>query len=916
LDSHQKEKTKESIIKGFIPGMSIDFLSPFPSFPIDNLSQPLNIESVFSPPIPCEDKMSRILVLLFILFRPSTAVADPIDLGYYLPGETPLNPEMPTPEAFFGFQIGEWHLRHDLTVAYMKELAARSDRISVQTYARSHEQRELLLLTITSPENHNNIQSIQQQHAQLTDPNRSASLNPDTMPVVVYMGYSIHGNEPSGGNAAPLVAYYLAAAQGASIDSLLQNTVILLDPAFNPDGFNRFAHWANTHRGKHPNPDPAHREHNEVWPGGRTNHYWFDLNRDWLFLQQPESQGRVAQFHAWKPNILTDHHEMATNRTFFFQPGIPSRNHPLTPDRTYELTAAITKYHAEALDSIQSLYYTKESYDDFYIGKGATYPDLNGGVGILFEQASSRGHIQDSIHGPLSFPFTIRNQVLASLSTLKAATQVRKQLLEHQRTFYTEATQEAGKSRIKAYVFGHPADLARTHHFIRLLQQHQIQIHDLARPLSPSGQIFSPGSAYVIPTQQPQYRLLTAMFERRTSFQDSLFYDVSAWTLPLAFNMPFAELTASSQEVMGDPIQPGPTPQGRIIGPQNAYAYTFEWKGYYAPRALYRLQQAGVLAKVATQPFRLQTSEGSHPFDYGSIIIPTGIQHISAQSLRSLLYTCTQEDALDVYAIETGLAISGMSLGSPSFAALETPDIAILVGEGTNAYNAGEAWHLLDRTYDMKVSLVDVRHITPSVLGNYNTILMSGGSYSTLDSTKFGALKRWIRSGNTLIAYDAAAAWAARKKLVNASIVQDETLKTKDRKPYSSVDNDQGAQVMGGAIFQVKVDRTHPLAYGYENSTLPVFRRGGSFLETTKNQYSTPLVYTQRPLLSGYISDKNLAKLKGSAAAIAGEQGSGRVILLTDNPTFRAYWYGTQKILANALFFGASINNKTLQSED
>lgn len=863
-----------------------------------------------------EDKMKRILLLLSVVFTSQFASADPIDLNYYLPNDTPYNPDMPTPEAFFGFQIGQWHLRHDQTVAYMKELATRSNRISITTYARTYEHRELLLLTITAPENHQNIDTIQQQHALLSNPNRSDALNTNTMPVVVYMGYSIHGNEPSGGNAAPLVAYHLAAAQGTTIDSLLQNTIILLDPAFNPDGFSRFAHWANTHKGKHPNADPTHREHNEVWPQGRTNHYWFDLNRDWLLLQHPESQGRIAQFHAWKPNMLTDHHEMGTHRTFFFQPGIPSRNYPLTPERTYELTAQIAEHHAEALNTIQSLYYTKESYDDFYIGKGSTYPDLNGSVGILFEQASSRGHIQESIHGPLSFPFTIRNQVRTSLSTLKAATALRKELLDHQRTFYAEALQEASKSRIKAYVFGDESDPARTQHFIQVLQQHQIQIYDLARTLSPPGHTFAPGSAYIIPVQQPQYRLLSAMFERRTTFQDSLFYDVSAWTLPLAFNMPFAELTALSQEVMGDRLDETPPPTGRMIGSPNAYAYAFEWKGYYAPRALYRLQQAGILTKVATQPFRIQTSEGTHIFDYGTILIPAGLQQIAAQDIQTLLQRVMQEDAIDIYALKTGLSNSGISLGSPNFAPLQKPQIAILVGEGTTSYNAGEAWHLLDQRYDIDVSLIETRSIVPNTLARYNTLIMAGGSYSALDSTKRATLKQWVRTGKTLIAYDSAAKWAVRNRFINTKFVSHHQPTKQDPKPYIHASSDIGAQVIGGAIFQVQIDRTHPLSYGYANNTLPVFRRGTTFLEPTSNPYATPIIYTSRPLLSGYISNQNLDQLKNSAAAITGKLGNGQVILFTDNPTFRAYWYGTQKLLANALFFSPTINDKTLQSEE
>ena len=853
------------------------------------------------------------ILLLSILNLPAPAQAD---LAYYLPQEVTYNPDIPTPDEFFGFQIGDWHLRPDLIVNYLHTLAQSSDRITIKTYAHTYEQRPLLLLTIPSPDNHQNLDDIQTQHQQLTEPSQSADLDINTMPAVVYMGYSIHGNEPSGGNASPVVAYHLAAAQGTSIDSLLSNTIILLDPVFNPDGFGRFAHWANAHRGKHPMADPSHREHNEVWPGGRTNHYWFDLNRDWLLLQHPESRGRLQTFHTWKPNVLTDHHEMSTSSTFFFQPGIPSRNNPLTPKRTYELTAQIAKHHASALDEIGSLYYTQESFDDFYIGKGSTYPDLNGAIGILFEQASSRGHLQDSVHGPLAFPFAIRNQVRTSLSTLQAVKTLRLDLLSHQRDFYISAQRESQRASIKAYVFGDPNDPVRTHYFLDLLQRHNIRIHDLARPFPVGNETFSPGSAYIIPTAQPQYRLLTSMFERRTAFQDSLFYDVSAWNLPLAFNLPTAELKSSPQEFIGTPLSSQTLSQGRIIGPDSAYAYLFEWRGHYAPRALYRLQKAGIKAKVATQQFRTSTTEGVRTFDYGTILIPVGIQKMDQQTLRKLIQTITAEDAIDVYSMSSGLSTGGIDLGSPSFTALKMPQTAILIGTGASAYNAGEAWHQLDQRYDMDVSLIETRRLKNINLNRYNTIVAAGGSYDGLDSVGVNALKQWLRQGNTLIALDSAVRWTINQKLVSAQFVKQDPDKNITRKAYINARNDRGAQVIGGAIFQVQLDQTHPLAYGYQNNNLAVFRRGTLFLKPSKSPYATPFQYTKRPLLAGYISAKNHSLISESASVLVNSHGNGRVILLLDNPNFRAYWYGTQKLFANALFFGTTISHSTLREEE
>ena len=376
-------------------------------------------------------------ILLLVLFTSITLQAqkNQLSLDYYLPEDVTYNTAIPTPEDVLGYVPGTWHVSHDKLVSYMKVLAKASDRIHIEQQGLTYEDRPLLLLTITSPENHNRLEAIRQDHLALTE-TASERLNTNELPVVVYQGFSIHGNEPSGSNAALVAAYYLAAAQGPKINELLKHTVILFDPSLNPDGLQRFAYWANTNKSKHINTDPQDREYDEVWPGGRTNHYWFDMNRDWLPVQLPESRARIATFHKWHPNILTDHHEMGSNSSFFFQPGIPSRTHPLTPALNQELTKNIGNYHAKALDNIGSLYYTEEDYDDFYYGKGSTFPDINGSIGILFEQASSRGHAQETDNGVLTFPFTIRNQFTAALSTLDAAVGMRTELLDYQRDFY------------------------------------------------------------------------------------------------------------------------------------------------------------------------------------------------------------------------------------------------------------------------------------------------------------------------------------------------------------------------------------------------------------------------------------------------------------------------------------------------
>ncbi|MEX0928667.1 MAG: M14 family zinc carboxypeptidase [Balneolales bacterium] len=840
-----------------------------------------------------------------------------IGLDFYFPDDITLDPSIPAPEEILGFQVGEWHARHGLIVEYMYALAEASDRIEIEEYARTYERRPLLLLTVSNPENLGNIDRIRTDHLNLADPSASASLNIGEMPVVIWMGYSIHGNEPSGSNAALLAAYYLAAAQGPEVEELLANSVILLDPSYNPDGLDHFADWANKHKSKVMDGDPNNREHQEVWPGSRTNHYWFDLNRDWMPVQHPSSRGRIAKYQQWKPNVLTDHHEMGTNSTFFFQPGVPSRNNPLTPESSFGLTGRLAEYHARFLDEYGQLYMTEEVFDDFYLGKGSTYPDLQGTIAILFEQASSRGHLQESQHGEVAFPNTIRNQLTTTLSTLRGSLELRTELNEHMRDFYREALEEAGDAPVDAYVFGSEKDPAKTWHLLDILVSHNIEVYRLDESVEAGGQVFHPDWSYIIPSEQPQYRFLTGLMETRTEFSDSLFYDVSTWTLPLAFNLPYGELSGRSYNasMLGDPVGDPGFPSGRLHE-GDAYAYAFEWHGYYAPRALNRLLGAGVRVKVGTRPFSSRTGTGVKEFDYGTIMVSMGIQEEAAEEeIHALMEQIAREDAIDVFPLETGLSVQGADLGSNYFAELDKARTMVVTGRGVNASEAGELWHLLDQRYEMNLSLVEM-HIFNSVdLDRYNTIILVNGNYSGITDAAAKKLKDWVRRGGTLVTIKNAARWAANNGFASAEFKKRPGDEFESPQMMSYIDESptRGAQVIGGSIFRARLDLTHPLGYGFENEYVPVFRNSSYMLEAPDNPWSAPLRYTADPLLSGYVSDRNLEMLRDMPSIQVAGLGSGRVILMTDNPNFRAFWFGTNKLFANSLFFGRIISGGSVR---
>ena len=371
---------------------------------------------------------------LLLLLIPSLFLNAQVGLDYYLGDLSEYNKSIPTPLSVIGHEVGEFHISHDKLSHYVQEISRASNRVKLVNRGKSYENRTSWLMIITSESNHSRLEEIRKQHLELSN-SKNKDIDVSNMPIVVYQGFSVHGDEPSGSNASLPLMYHLLASNSQETIELLENTIILLDPSFNPDGLQRFSQWANSNKNQSLTADPNDREYNQYWPRGRTNHYWFDLNRDMLPNQLVETNAKVKTFTEWLPNILTDHHEMGTNSSFFFQPGVPERKNPLISDLNQALTREIGTYHEKALNSIGSLYYSEEDYDDFFFGKASTYPDANGSIGILFEQGSSRGHIQESVNGILTFPFTIRNQLTAAFSTLEAAKNMRVKLLNYMKDF-------------------------------------------------------------------------------------------------------------------------------------------------------------------------------------------------------------------------------------------------------------------------------------------------------------------------------------------------------------------------------------------------------------------------------------------------------------------------------------------------
>ena len=816
------------------------------------------------------------------------------------------NRSIPKPEEIIGHQIGTSHTRTDQVVDYFEALASRSNRIILNDHALTHEGRRLIHAIVTHPDNHENLETIRQGNLKLSDkPNSMSDQDLNKMPLVAYLGFSIHGDEASGTEASLLLLYHLAAGSGKQIDDILKNTVLIIDPMFNPDGRDRFVNWVNGNRGRVPTSDTQDREHNQPWPRGRTNHYLFDMNRDWLPVTQPESNGRIKLFHHWRPQFLLDAHEMGSNSTFFFQPGISSRNNPNTPKGTLELANKLIPFHAKRLDSIQSMYYSQQSYDDFYYGKGSTFGDIHGSVGILFEQASSRALESETNQGRLVYAFTIRNHYMSTLGTLDGLVALRKEFLTYHRDFYATAPDAAKKNQVRGYLISLKQNRTRAQMLIQNLQKHRIVAHELKKSMTVKQTKFNPGEAVIIPSNQPQTRFLKGIMERMTTFEDSLFYDVSAWTLPLAYGVESYELKQNPNAYIGPQLGLVELDGGMLIGGKAKSAYLMKWDRYYAPKSLYSIMDLGIRPRLTTQAFSAVVDGKEVQFDRGTIVIPAYQRDadatITQEKIHKMMIHLAKMDHVNIYASNTASTPSGPDLGGAYQGVLQKPKVAILSGDGTSSYGVGEVWHLLNFRMGIPVSLLNAKQLSARKLSKYNTIIVPDGFYSNLDSTDIKTLKDWVLNGGTLIATQTGSRWVVNKKILNEKLKKG-GMDTLDI-PYEQAPMVTGAQRIGGSIFEVSLDNTHPIAYGYNKKT-PMFRRGDTFFELSTSTAANVGRYTKNPLLSGYISEEKLKEIQNSASIIARRQGGGHVILFADNPSFRAFWYGSNGLLLNAVFFG------------
>ena len=832
-------------------------------------------------------KNLKLLLFFFLLINSITSQ------NYFLENHEPYNNSILSPEEFVGYEIGFQHTRHDQIVSYLTYLSSVSDNANLIEYGKTHEGRKLVMLCVSSKDNLEDIDSIKKEHLKYIDPDIEIK-NDNTLPIVINLGYNVHGNEPSSSEAAMLTAYTLVASMNSKINNYRNNAIIFIDPTINPDGRDRHTQWANQFKSKNLISDGMDAEHNESWPRGRTNHYWFDLNRDWLLAINPESRGKLKWYHSWYPNVVTDFHEMGTNSNYFFEPMKSNASEkPLMPKENYEdLNSLFATYYSKNLDSIGSFYFTKEAFDGTYPGYGSSYPDLQGGLAILFEQASSRGHLQETDYGTISFAFTIRNQYVSSISTVQASVENKRKLRDYQKKFFETSISDVTNDKIKAYRFGDVYDQNRTKAFIDKLLIHKVKT-------------YKSGDKFIVPVKQSQSRMVKNIFESYDTYRDSVYYDASAWSISNFYNMKHEGVKSFKlgEEVISTDDLVNPS-----LVNKSEYAYIVDWDDYNSPAFINFLQEKDIIVYSAFKPFSIKNKS----FNYGSVLIPVSKQEINSEELFKIITKAQTKFQVPVYNTSTGFSVKGIDLGSNNFKVLEPVKAAILIGDGINSYEAGEVWHLLDTRLDMKLVKIRINQFSRVNLNKYNSLTLVSGSYNLLDSVSKEKIKNWVKKGNTLITIANASKWVIKEKIVNESLTvlkDSSSLKEFKRLPYVEASEHIGKEKIGGTIFKTNIDLTHPIAFGYRDGQIPVYKNNNVFLKPSKNHYSNVSLYDKNPHIDGFVSKDNLNNfIKNSASIIVSKVGSGRVILFADNPNFRGSWYGTNKLFLNALFFGNQIS--------
>jgi hypothetical protein len=789
--------------------------------------------------------------------------------------------QIQSPAEFLGYELGDSFTRHHKVVEYYQQLAAADpDRVVLEKYGETNEGRPLYLVFLGSKNSISNREQIRVNHLKTLVGESTEDYS------IVWLSYNVHGNESVSTEASMKTAFELLTEKSHFLD----NTLVIIDPCINPDGRDRYVNWYNQTKNKRIQPDPNSAEHFEPWHSGRTNHYVFDLNRDWVWMTQVESKARLPLYQKWQPQIHVDFHEQGVNQPYYFAPAAEPLHEVIT-DFQKQFQDEIGRNHAKYFDANGWLYFTKERFDLLYPSYGDTYPTFHGAIGMTYEQGGSGRAglaIRNSEGNLLTLKDRIEHHFTTGISTVEMASKNGERLQREMANFVQEGLDDP-----KTYILSGNTDNLKA--LTQLLDKHQIN-YGQGKGSLVSGydyrsqtqkRIKADENSLIIPAGQTKNKLIQVLLEPRTKLSDSITYDITAWSLPFTYDV---NALLSTKKV---PYNNGYSVSSIAAIEKGAFAYVMNYNGFSSLKALAALLDRGMTVRTSYSDFKI----AKNSFQAGSSIL------LAAENpnLENTLEHISQEFEVSFKAVSTGFVDQGKDFGSPSVTKTKAIKIALLKGNGISSYNFGEWWHFLENDLDYPVSVLDTEYLGYYDLDNYDVLIMPDGNYRGFNDNTLNSIEKWVSDGGKLIAQSGALSALSRQGNFNIKLKDTEQPSTDPLLPYELQEREGIKNYITGAVFKTKVDSTHPVAYGYDSNYYGLKLNSEAY-ELLPSGNLASFAGDTTPI-AGFAGSNTLEPLSNSLFIGAENHGRGNVVYFTDNPVFRGFWFGAKRFVANALFF-------------
>ena len=817
-----------------------------------------------------------------------------------------------SPDEFLGYKLGSRFTPNYKVVDYYEYVASQLSNVTHHKYGETNELRPLITNMVSSQENIDNWEQIRTDNLKRTKLMEGA---PSGKKIgIVWLSYNVHGNEANSTETAMKTLYELARPDNAKVKEWLKNTVVILDPCINPDGRDRYSNWINQVAGTTPNPHPEAAEHNEPWPGGRANHYLFDLNRDWAWQKQIESQQRMEYYQTIMPHIQVDFHEQGSNSPYYFAPAAEPIHEQVTPWQR-EFQEIIGRNHAKYFDQNGWLFFTKESFDILYPSYGDSYPMYNGAIGMTYEQGSSDLAILTDEGDTLKLEDAIAHHFTTGMSTVEMAAQYNEKMVDEFAAYFDRAVTNP-KAKYKTYVVkgtNHPDKLRKLQAF---LDKNMISygVASTKKPISAfayqSGQtqnVSVEANDIVVSAFQPKAVLVQALFEPETFASINDTYDITAWAIPYMMGL---EAYATTERLSVNDGQPKYADREVKVGATPA-AYLAKWETMEDAKFLAEILKAGIKLRYAVSPFSVNGKD----YPSGTLIITRKGNMQMASQFDATIKNAAEKYGRSLYSTPTTFVDSGKDFGSNNVPFMKAPRILVLRGDGVSSLGFGEFWYFMEQELNYPITMVNTDDFGRVNLSDYDVVVMPSGSYgSMLNENRMNEFTSWIRGGGRVVAIERAMSTFMGKggfnlkRYATDNEQKDATKQTDEEKEAIALTAyaDRGSRFessrLPGAIFKLKVDNTHPLGFGYSNQYFTI-KNNSSRYAYLPNGWNVGIIESEASYVTGVAGEDAKKSLANSMVYGVENVGRGAVIYMADNPLFRAFWENGKLFVANALFF-------------